>query len=43
MKLLLLEIYLDMYKNMTLADDLEFVYSTNSPSILVNEMIIAGK
>ena len=34
---------LNMYKNMTLADDLEFAYSTNSPSILVNEMIIAGK
>ena len=34
---------MEMYKNMTLADDLEFIYSTNSPSILINEMTIAGK
>lgn len=34
---------MQMYKNMTLADDLEFIYSTNSPSILINEMTIAGK
>ena len=34
---------MEMYKNITLADDLEFIYSTNSPSILINEMTIAGK
>lgn len=34
---------MEMYKNMTLANDLEFIYSTNSPSILINEMTIAGK
>jgi PmbA protein len=34
---------LEMYKNLTLADDLEFNYATNSPSIMINEMTIAGK
>ena len=34
---------LDMYKNLTLANDLEFIYATNSPSILINQMTIAGK
>ncbi len=34
---------MQMYKNMTLADDLEFIYSTNSPSILINEMTSSGQ
>ena len=34
---------LDMYKNLDLANDLEFTYATNSPSIIVNQMTIAGK
>ena len=34
---------LNMYENLTLANDLEFIYATNSPSILINEMTIAGK
>ena len=34
---------LDMYKNLTLANDLEFIYATNSASILINQMTIAGK
>ena len=34
---------LEMYENLTLADDLELLYSTNAPTILINEMTIAGK
>ncbi len=34
---------LEMYENLTLADDLEILYSTNAPTILINEMTIAGK
>ena len=34
---------LEMYKNLTLADDLEFIYATNSPSIMINKMTVAGK
>ncbi len=33
----------DMFKNTTLADDLEFNYSTNSPTMLVEGMIVGGK
>jgi PmbA protein len=34
---------LEMYKNLTLANDLEFIYATNSPSIMIDKMTIAGK
>jgi PmbA protein len=34
---------LDMYKNLDLANDLEFIYTTNAPSIIINQMTIAGK
>ena len=33
----------DMYKNIILADDLEMVYSTNAPTVFIEEMTIAGK
>jgi len=33
----------EIYKNMTLANDLEFNYSTNSPTLLVSGMTIGGK
>ncbi len=33
----------DIFKNITLADDLEFKYSTNSPTMLVEGMVVAGK
>ncbi|MDA8890694.1 metallopeptidase TldD-related protein [Candidatus Pelagibacter sp.] len=33
----------DMFKNITLADDLEFKYSTNSPTMLIEGMVVAGK
>ena len=33
----------DMFKNLTLADDLEFEYSTNSPTIMIDGMVVAGK
>ena len=32
-----------MFKNLTLADDLEFEYSTNSPTIMIDGMVVAGK
>ena len=34
---------LEMYRNLDLANDLEFIYSTNAPSIIINQMTIAGK
>ncbi len=34
---------LDMFKNIIPSDDLEFKYSTNSPSILIDGLTIAGK
>jgi PmbA protein len=34
---------LDMYSNLFLADDLELLYSTNAPTILIEQMTIAGK
>ncbi len=33
----------DMFKNITLADDLDFDYSTNSPTMMIEGMIVAGK
>ena len=33
----------DMFKKITLADDLEFEYSTNSPTIMIDGMVVAGK
>jgi PmbA protein len=32
-----------MFKNITLADDLEFKYSTNAPTMLIKGMVAAGK
>jgi PmbA protein len=33
----------EMFQNMTLANDLEFEYSTNSPTMMIEGMIVAGK
>ena len=33
----------DMFKNITLADDLDFEYSTNSPTMMIEGMVVAGK
>ena len=33
----------DMFQNITLANDLEFKYATNSPTMLIEGMVIAGK
>ena len=33
----------DMFKNIVLANDLEFKYSTNAPTLLIKEMTVAGK
>ena len=33
----------DMFQNITLANDLEFEYSTNSPSMMIEGMVVAGK
>ena len=33
----------DIFKNISLANDLEFNYSTNSPTMLVEGMIVGGK
>ena len=33
----------DIFKNITLADDLEFRYSTNAPTMLIEGMTVAGK
>ncbi len=33
----------DMFQNLTLANDLEFEYSTNSPTIMIEGMVVAGK
>ena len=33
----------DIFKNLTLADDLEFKYATNAPTILIKGMVVAGK
>jgi len=33
----------DMFQNITLADDLEFKYATNSPTMMIEGMVVAGK
>ena len=33
----------EIFKNITLADDLEFKYSTNAPTMLIEGMTVAGK
>ena len=33
----------EMFQNMTLANDLEFEYSTNSPTMMIEGMVVAGK
>ena len=33
----------DMFQNITLANDLEFKYTTNSPTMMIEGMIVAGK
>ena len=33
----------EMFQNITLANDLEFKYSTNSPTMMIEGMIVAGK
>ncbi len=33
----------EMFQNITLANDLEFNYSTNSPTMMIEGMIVAGK
>ncbi len=33
----------DMFKKLTLANDLEFKYSTNSPTAMIEGMVVAGK
>ena len=33
----------DMFQNLTLANDLEFEYSTNSPTMMIEGMVVAGK
>ncbi len=33
----------DMFKNITLANDLEFKYTVNAPTILIEGMVVAGK
>ena len=35
--------FTDIFKNITLADDLEFKYSTNAPTMLIEGMVVAGK
>ena len=33
----------DMFQNITLANDLDFEYSTNSPTMMIEGMVVAGK
>ena len=33
----------EMFKNTTLANDLEFKYSVNSPTMMIDGMTVAGK
>ena len=35
--------FIDMFKNITLANDLEFEYSINSPTMMIEGMVVAGK
>ena len=37
------KIEMEIFKNITLANDLEMKYSTNSPTLLINQMTVAGK
>ena len=37
------ECYHNIFKNITLADDLEFNYATNSPTMMVEGMVVGGK
>jgi PmbA protein len=32
-----------MFQNITLANDLEFKYATNSPTMMIEGMVVAGK
>ena len=32
-----------MFKNITLANDLELKYTTNSPTMMIEGMVVAGK
>ena len=33
----------EMFKNIILANDLDFEYSTNSPTMMIEGMVVAGK
>ena len=33
----------DMFNKLNLANDLEFEYSTNSPTLMIEGMVVAGK
>ena len=33
----------EMFHNITLANDLDFEYSTNSPTMMIEGMVVAGK
>ena len=33
----------EMFNNITLANDLEFSYATNSPTLMIEGMVVAGK
>ena len=35
--------FIDMFKNIYLANDLEFKYATNSPTMMIEGMVVAGK
>ena len=35
--------FIDMFQNITLANDLEFEYPTNSPTMMIEGMVVAGK
>ena len=35
--------FIDMFKNISLANDLEFKYATNSPTMMIEGMVVAGK
>ena len=35
--------FIDIFKNISLANDLEFKYATNSPTMMIEGMVVAGK
>ena len=35
--------FIDMFQNITLANNLEFEYATNSPTMMIEGMVVAGK